>query len=61
MIICTGRFEGNPFLGTEFYAYCIYRNKEYECNENVECNACIINGGSLSPVTGKKLKSEVKL
>lgn len=56
MIICTGRHEGNPFLGTEFYAYCVYCNKEYECHENTDCNYCVINSGTVSPITGKEFK-----
>lgn len=56
MIRCAGRFEGNPFLGTEFFAYCEYRGLEYECHEDTDCNECVLIAGHKSPITGKAFR-----
>lgn len=60
-LICRGRLEGNPITGYEMVGYVLHKKIVTECHPDVDCGGCIINGGCLSPVTGKKFKGNRSL
>lgn len=49
MITCKGYWSGNPSNGYDF-------DCEYENSGGFTCENCIINGGHMSPITGKTFR-----
>lgn len=49
MISCKGYWSGNPSNGYDF-------DCEYENSGGFTCEDCVINGGHMSPITGKPFR-----
>ena len=47
------RSEGNPVDGYDYYC-------EYEHSGEINCENCIITGGTISPQTGKPFRGNLK-